>query len=149
MYERTLPMLDGKPTSQSYDHPPSTVYVNNGAGGNVEGHCNHYTQDIPAYIPIRDVTHYGVGLLRTANSTTYLKAAANTYKSVEGSDALLRSLMLEQIRHKVIVGTRTGDISLCYDFVPSATTTGKPLASAAPLDSFCITKALPAMKKLG
>lgn len=40
LYERTYPMVNETSTATDYNNPKATVYINNGAAGNVEGHCN-------------------------------------------------------------------------------------------------------------
>jgi len=76
MYERTWPMRDNVIVQEGYNNPNSTVYINNGAAGNVEGHCNRYTPTIPKHIPLRNVDQFGIGMLRTksdhANRTLQL-----------------------------------------------------------------------------
>ncbi len=64
-FERTWPMNNQVVTAKSFTKPLSPVYVINGAGGNQEGHPDHYTPEVPEYTVFRDTAHFGFSLVKT------------------------------------------------------------------------------------
>ncbi|KNC49409.1 uncharacterized protein AMSG_05412 [Thecamonas trahens ATCC 50062] len=58
-YERSYPSLDGKLVSTSYASPNATVYIVNGAAGNIEGHAPTFVSPPLPFSAARNGTVYG------------------------------------------------------------------------------------------
>ncbi|KAL6075285.1 Purple acid phosphatase [Balamuthia mandrillaris] len=69
-YERTWPLLDGKKTASSYDHPPSLSQIVTGAAGCIEGLNDGWASSPAAWSAHRYGKGEGYGVLEVFNSTT-------------------------------------------------------------------------------
>jgi len=67
LYERTLPMFNYTASQSDYMFPKDPVYIINGAGGNLEGHCDHVTPQLPSFMPYRNGEIYGYGIVSSFN----------------------------------------------------------------------------------
>jgi len=66
-YERCWPIAPGGViTQKDYNLPKATVYITNGAAGNVENHSTGSAKPFTAFL---DQTHYGYGRLTPLNAT--------------------------------------------------------------------------------
>jgi len=82
-YERLYPIYNGNITSYNYINPLSTVYINNGAAGSIEGHDTSINKnDYKKYTVLYDNHHFGVGQLIVVNIThakwNFISANNNT-----------------------------------------------------------------------
>ena len=68
-YERHWPVYQSKRTQTNYINPRATVYVVNGASGNVEGHSGGYGVENPDWENKWNNGDYGVGFIKVHNNT--------------------------------------------------------------------------------